>query len=75
MTDGFSRIWEEVRKQKDELMTKLGSVGSKQEQLMESQAQMDERLRQVRGSCLKLRGTCWWAKARAGGSGAWQRPS
>ncbi len=29
VTDGFSRIWEEVRKQKDELMAKLGVVGNK----------------------------------------------
>eukprot|EP00955_Chlamydomonas_euryale_P045008 353034-Chlamydomonas_euryale.AAC.5 len=47
VTEGFSRLWDEVRKQKDELMVKLGSVGRKQEQLMESHEAMDERLRQV----------------------------
>ena len=38
----------QVRKQKDELMVKLGVVGAKQEQMIDSQAQMDERLRQVK---------------------------
>lgn len=47
MTEGFSKIWDEVRKQKDELLAKLGAVGSKQEQMMENQVLMDERLRQV----------------------------
>lgn len=47
VTEGFSRLWDEVRKQKDELMAKLGAVGRKQNQLIESQSQMDERLRQV----------------------------
>ena len=47
VTEGFSRIWDEVRKQKDELLVKLGAVGAKQEQMIDSQAQMDERLRQV----------------------------
>ncbi len=48
VTEGFSRLWDEVRKQKDELMAKMGAVGRKQNQLIESQSQMDERLRQVR---------------------------
>ena len=47
VTEGFSKIWDEVRKQKDELLVKLGAVGAKQEQMIESQAQMDERLRQA----------------------------
>lgn len=47
VTDGFSRIWTEVRKQKEDIMAKLGLVGHKQEQLIESQSQMDERLRHV----------------------------
>jgi hypothetical protein len=48
VTEGFARLWDEVRKQKDELMAKLGAVGQKQEQLMQSQALLDERLQQVR---------------------------
>lgn len=38
----------QVRKQKDEVMSKLGFVSQKQEQLMQSQALLDERLQQVR---------------------------
>lgn len=47
VSEGFGKVWEEVRKQKDEMMAKLGMVGRKQEQMIESQAQMDERLKQV----------------------------
>jgi hypothetical protein len=48
VTEGFSRLWDEVRKQKDEVMARLGVVGRRQEQLMESQAHLDERLKQVK---------------------------
>ncbi|GAX74809.1 hypothetical protein CEUSTIGMA_g2256.t1 [Chlamydomonas eustigma] len=47
VTEGFTRLWDEVRKQKDEVMARLGVVGKRQEQLMENQAQLDERLKQV----------------------------
>eukprot|EP00195_Chlamydomonas_chlamydogama_P016948 CAMPEP_0202892588 /NCGR_PEP_ID=MMETSP1392-20130828/2299_1 /ASSEMBLY_ACC=CAM_ASM_000868 /TAXON_ID=225041 /ORGANISM="Chlamydomonas chlamydogama, Strain SAG 11-48b" /LENGTH=324 /DNA_ID=CAMNT_0049576597 /DNA_START=198 /DNA_END=1172 /DNA_ORIENTATION=- len=47
VTEGFSKLWDELRKQKDEFVSRLSTVGKKQEQLIENQAKMDERLQQV----------------------------
>jgi hypothetical protein len=53
--EGMTKVWEEMRRQKEELFRAVGGVMKKQEELKDSQeellakqAQMDERLRRVR---------------------------
>ena len=47
VSQGLSKLWEEMRKQKDEMVKKLTGVSTRQDQMMDKQQQMDERLKQV----------------------------
>lgn len=61
--EGMAKMWDEMRKQKDEIFRVVGAMGKKQDemkdsqdQLMAKQDQMDERLRRV--SCTAGSGGC-----------------
>ncbi|KAL6752053.1 hypothetical protein V8C86DRAFT_2764343 [Haematococcus lacustris] len=59
--EGMSKMWDEMRKQKEEIFKVVSTLGKKQdemkdsqEQLMVKQEQMDERLRRVDDTCYNL---------------------
>ncbi len=48
VSGSFTQLWEELRKHKDEFLSRLSAVGQQQQQLIEKQNAMDDRLKQVR---------------------------
>lgn len=47
MADGLAKVWDELRKAKDEFVQRAQALAGQQRQLMETQAKMDERLERV----------------------------
>lgn len=59
--EGMTRMWDEMKKQKEEIFKVVTSLGRKQDEMKENQAelmakqdQMDERLRRVDDTCYQL---------------------
>lgn len=48
VSGSFTQLWEELRKHKDEFLSRLSAVGQQQQQLIEKQNAMDDRLKLVR---------------------------
>lgn len=61
----MAKIWDEMKKQKDELVKAVGGIGKKQDDLSEQQSnmmtkqdQMDDRLKRVRSSSCSSPSSC-----------------
>ncbi|KAG2451188.1 hypothetical protein HYH02_003795 [Chlamydomonas schloesseri] len=62
----MTQLWEEMRKQKDEFMARIGAVGAQQQQMMAQQQQMDEKLGAVSANVDDIRDISNTIEARVG---------
>lgn len=66
VSGSFTQLWEELRKHKDEFLSRLSAVGQQQQQLIEKQNAMDDRLKLVGDDVGDIRETTNNIDARVG---------
>ncbi|KAG2435846.1 hypothetical protein HXX76_007041 [Chlamydomonas incerta] len=66
VSTSMTQLWEEMRKQKDEFMARIGAVGAQQQQMMAAQQQMDEKLGAVSVNVDDIRDISNTIEARVG---------
>ncbi|PNH08535.1 hypothetical protein TSOC_004902 [Tetrabaena socialis] len=66
VSHSMTQLWEEVRKQKDELIARISAVGQQQEQMLVQQGQMGDKLQDVSASVDDIRDISSTIEARVG---------